>query len=55
MAQTAARQGAALTCFVAHTRAREAQTEPHLPPRRPLPPIPFSGSSPDRVGDLFGI
>jgi hypothetical protein len=29
------------TCFVAFTRAREAQTEPHLPPlrRRPLSPI----------------
>jgi hypothetical protein len=34
---------AALTSFVAHTRAREAPTEPHLPPlrRRPLSPIPF--------------
>jgi hypothetical protein len=31
---------AALTCFVALTRAREAQTEPHLR-RRPLSPIPF--------------
>ena len=25
-------KGAALTCFVAYTRAREAPTEPHLPP-----------------------
>jgi hypothetical protein len=36
-------KGAALTCFVAYTRAREAQTERHLPPpRRPLSPIPFA-------------